>query len=92
LDCSSGSGSWDFTGALAKFYGSDAAALGDGSYGMYAGDGNGSGIVTISDANLAISNRDGVGYKAADYNISGIVTISDMNKAMSNRDAYTRVQ
>jgi hypothetical protein len=58
---------------------------------MYAGDGNDSGICTISDGNLALADRDDVGYNVSDYNMSGIVTISDVNLSDSNRDKTTAV-
>jgi hypothetical protein len=74
-----------------KYEGGDAALLETGIYGMYAGDGNYSGICTIEDGNLALSNRDAVGYYASDYNMSSIVTISDVNLSDSNRDASTNV-
>ena len=75
-----------------KYYGGDAKLLETGIYGMYAGDGNDSGIVTISDGNLALADRDNVGYYVTDYNMSGIVTISDVNLSDSNRDKATAVE
>lgn len=74
-----------------KYEGGDAAVLESGVYGMYAGDGNDSGIITINDGNLALSDRDNVGYYQTDYNLSGIVTISDVNLSDSNRDISTNV-
>jgi hypothetical protein len=85
---------YDFTTALAKFYGSDAKLIDTSPgnvYGMYAGEGNDSGIISIADGNVALNNRDDVGYEISDYNMSGIVTISDVNLADSNRDATTQV-
>ena len=58
---------------------------------MYAGDGNDSGICTISDGNLALADRDSVGYYVTDYNLSGIVTIADVNLSDTNRDKTTNV-
>ena len=77
--------------ALAKFKGGEAALLEATVYGMFAGEGNDSGIISIADANVALSNRDAVGYEVSDYNLSGIVTISDVNLSDSNRDAATKV-
>ncbi|NQT24380.1 S8 family serine peptidase [candidate division KSB1 bacterium] len=85
---------YNFTTALTQYYGADADRAKEvetGVWGLNAGDGNESGIVTISDANLAITNRDDVGYHISDYNLSGIVTISDANLAIANRDANTNV-
>lgn len=82
---------YDFTTGTDQYEGIDAVQLETGVYGMYAGDGNESGIVTISDANLALSNRDNVGYEISDYNLSGIVTISDVNHAIINRDKHANV-
>ena len=91
---SSSSALYDFTASLDSAYTSGTAAmkdLGGGVYGMFSGDGNHSGIVTIADRNDAFLLRDGVGYLDEDYNLSGIVTISDVNEAFLNRDASTQV-
>ena len=83
---------YDYTGDSKSYYGSDGAVTVDvGVWGLYAGEGNNSGIITIADRNDALSNRDFVGYSVYDYNLSGIVTISDANMALSNRDANTQV-
>ncbi len=92
VNFSTGTASWDFTDNLAQYYGNDAALLMEGVYGMWAGDGNQSGIVTIADINVSLNNRDHVGYHLGDHNLSGIVTISDANIAFKNRDAATNVQ
>lgn len=74
-----------------KYYGGDAALLESGVYGMYAGDGNDSGVCTVADGNIALASRDSVGYYLCDYNMSGIVTIADVNLSDSNRDKTTAV-
>ncbi len=83
---------YNFTTGSGQFYGTGGAKdLGSGVWGMYGGEGNYSGIVSIADRNAAISERDAVGYNDRDYNLSGIVTISDANLALINRDAATQV-
>ena len=83
---------YDFSSDSSQFYGSGGAKdLGSGVWGMYGGEGNYSGIVSIADRNAAIAERDAVGYNDRDYNLSGIVTISDANLSLTNRDATTKV-
>lgn len=83
---------YDFTTSQNAAFGVNPMKdIGNGVLGMYAGDGNKSGIVTIADRNAAFLDRDSVGYLDTDYNLSGIVTISDVNAAYLNRDANTRV-
>jgi len=84
---------YDFTTGPDKFYGTDSAVeLESGIWGLYAGEGNYSGIITIADRNDALSERDQVGYSDRDYNLSGIVTMSDVNLSLENRDANTKVE
>jgi hypothetical protein len=83
---------YDFTTASSQFYGTNGAKdLGSEIWGMYGGEGNYSGIVTIADRNAALTERDAVGYNDRDYNLSEIVTISDANLALTNRDAACQV-
>jgi hypothetical protein len=83
---------YDFSTGSGQFYGTAGAIdLGSGVWGMYGGEGNYSGIVTIADRNAAIAERDAVGYNDRDYNLSGIVTISDANLSLTNRDAASQV-
>jgi hypothetical protein len=87
-----GSTLYNFTDDTDRYYGDEAALLDSGVYGMFAGDGNYSGVVTIADGNLALSNRDAVGYYVMDYNMSGIISVSDVNLSDSNRDKTTQVE
>jgi len=88
-----GSVNYDFTTSEDKYFGGSGAAkdLGGGLWGMIAGDGNDSGIVTMADRNGAMLQRDASGYNIWDFNLSGIVTMKDVNMAFSNRDAGTKV-
>ena len=68
---------YDFTTALTKYYGSDAASVESGVYGMYAGDANGSEGVNATDY-LVVKSVIGLnGYYAADCNLSGGVNATD---------------
>jgi len=51
--------------------------LAAGVYGMYAGDANGSGDVTILDRAAWRTENSLSGYRGADFNLSGDVSILD---------------
>jgi hypothetical protein len=48
VSLSASSSLYDFTTGLAEFYGGDAADLGGGVYGMYAGDANTDGVINYA--------------------------------------------
>jgi methionine-rich copper-binding protein CopC len=73
---------YDFTTGQSQAYTSGPKPmedLGDGKFGMFSGDGNGTGTVTISDRIAVWRPQSGLsGYLSGDYNLSGGVTASDM--------------
>ncbi len=83
---------YDFSTGTDKYYGADAALLETGVYGMYAGDTNGSGIVTNSDKTSIISDLNSSGYYDADANCSGVVTNSDKTPIISNLNKASDIQ
>lgn len=72
---------YDFTNALTKAYGQSAMTeMTTGIFGMYAGDGNGDGIVDDKDRNEVWSNQNGnLGYYNGDFNLDSGVTVKDIN-------------
>ena len=89
---SGGTNVHNFTTASSQSYGTDAVKeLETGVYGMYSGEGNNSGIVSIADVTIAIDNRDAVGYEASDYNLSNIVTVADATNSLANRDKNSKI-
>ncbi|MCK4359757.1 MAG: hypothetical protein KAW92_13655, partial [Candidatus Cloacimonetes bacterium] len=83
---------YNFTTASGQSYGTDAIKeLETGVYGMYSGEGNNSGIVSIADVTIAIDNRDTVGYETSDYNLSNIVTLADATNSFANRDKNSKI-
>ena len=79
---------YDFTIGLDKYFGNDAKSLGNGKYGMYAGDANFDGSVNESDfQQYNIDNmRAYYGYAVTDFNMDGYVSSRDFNLyARSNR-------
>ena len=83
---------YDFTTAQAKAYGTNPMKqLTTGVFGMYAGDANGSGIVTASDANAVFGALNGTGYNNDDVNLTGIVTAADANTIFGNLNKSTQV-
>ena len=82
----------NFTTGSGQSYGTDAIKeLETGAYGMYSGEGNNSGIVSIADVTIAIDNRDAVGYETSDYNLSNIVTVADATNSLANRDKTSKI-
>ena len=72
---------YDFTNAINKAYGTNPMVdLGGGKFGMFAGDGNGDGGITITDRNEVWLLQNGsMGYLKGDFNLDGGVTASDVN-------------
>lgn len=83
---------YDFSGDLNQFYGSDGAIeLGSNVFGLYGGDCNRDGNITVSDNNLIMTNRNDSGYEVGDINRDGNVTVADNNMCMGNRNKSTQV-
>jgi hypothetical protein len=66
--------------------------LGGGVFGMYAGDTNGSSIITFSDATCIIQNNTRINYNIADVNLSGIVTFADVTSVINNNTKATNLK
>ncbi|MBI5471261.1 MAG: hypothetical protein HY961_02845, partial [Ignavibacteriae bacterium] len=91
LALSPSSALYNFTSAATQAYGSGIKQLEAGVWGLYAGDGNRSAIVTASDANDVFGALNVTGYNANDINLSGIVTASDANTIFENLNKSSRV-
>jgi len=87
---SGGTGSYDFTSAATQAYGTDAMkSLSGGVWGLFAGDGDASGFVTVPDFNLwnTATTAGSIGYEQSDYNMDGVVTAPDFNLWNTNTTA-----
>lgn len=83
---------YDFTTSSSQGYGNGAMkAVGIGTYAMFSGDVNSSGIITAADANLVFESVNASGYHARDANLSGIVTAADANMVFGNLNASSPV-
>jgi hypothetical protein len=70
--------SYDFTDGQSKAYGDGQKALLGGKYGMYSGDGDSSGDISISDFTDVWAAQFGfIGYFNGDFDLNGDVSISD---------------
>ena len=80
---------YNFTNTLTKAYGNSAMVLlGDGNYGMYAGDANGDGIVRFTGSNNdKASILSIVGLSDLTTVVSGLYSTSDLN--MDGRVTFT---
>ncbi|MEO8167800.1 MAG: hypothetical protein ABI623_06105, partial [bacterium] len=76
---------YDFTTAQAQAYGiNPMKALAGSKFGMIAGDGNNSGIISAADGNLVFGSVGTVGYDLNDINLNGIVNAADANIIFAN--------
>ena len=79
---------WDFTSGPDMYYGGENAAqdLGDGNWGMIAGDADGDGYINTTDYvnwyNSAILSESG--YKDTDFNLDGYVNTTDYIRWYNN--------
>lgn len=87
LALSTASSLYDFSASASRAYGSNPLKyLGNGLYGMRAGDGNADGYVTAYDKNsvwLVQYNAKSSGYLSGDYNMDGTCTLSDRDDKWS---------
>lgn len=73
-------------------YGTDAVKeVESGVSAMYGGEGNSTGIITVSDQSEAANHRGEVGYLVTDYNLSGVTTVADQSMCNNNRGSRTKV-
>ncbi|MBU4445989.1 MAG: hypothetical protein L6422_06615, partial [Candidatus Marinimicrobia bacterium] len=83
---------YDFTSGSDKYYGAGGVKeLESGVWGMYGGDCNQDGNITVADNNIIMNNRNDEGYEDGDINLDGNVTVADNNKCMNNRNKGTQV-
>lgn len=75
---------YDFTTGLNKYYLGQAADLGSGYFGLYAGDANETFIVSSADYNVVTSNLLMTDYNQGDINMSAVVSASDYNLITTN--------
>ena len=87
VDATSGSGVWDFTTAESQGYGSNPMKdLGDGRWGLFAGESDLNGLNSTGDFNLWLAGtKSGAsGYELADFNLDGQVVADDFNIWLTN--------
>ena len=82
---------YDFTTGTGRYYGSEAVLLETGIFGLYTGDCNQDGGVTVTDNNQIMTERNDEGYLSSDLNMDQNVTIADNNLCMDNRNTSTQV-
>lgn len=85
---------YDFTNSVNKAYGQNAMMqIASGVYAMYAGDGNGDGIIDDKDRDDLWNSQNGnMGYLNGDFNLDSGVTVKDINDFWNlNHDKKTQV-
>ena len=88
---SSSMATYDFTDAVTKYGGDNAAGLETGVFGMYAGNSDGNSVVTNADKDPVNANMDATGYENGDTNMDGLVTSADKDYTNTNMDIATSV-
>lgn len=71
--------SFDFTTGSGQAYNSGQKDLGDGSYGMYSGDGNADGTINSNDISVWINEAGSNGYLNGDFDLNREVNNIDKN-------------
>jgi hypothetical protein len=92
VDFTAGVGSWDFTIGLGQAFtsgGDPQTSLGNGDFGLFAGDGSLDTQITVTDFNLWLVDAKEVagGYRLADFDMDGLVTATDFNLWLVNTKA-----
>lgn len=85
---------YDFTTSVIQAYGQNAMMqIAPGVYAMYAGDGNGDGIIDDKDRDDLWNSQNGnMGYLNGDFNLDSGVTVKDINDFWNiNHDKKTQV-
>jgi hypothetical protein len=83
---------YDFTISVNNTNGeSGIADLGNGVFGMYAGDTNSSDMITYSDVMGIIQKNTSSGYLPADANLTGIITYADITPVVNNNTRVSQV-
>ena len=82
VSLSSNSTLYDFTTAMNKAYGQNPMVqLASGVYGMYASDGNGDGVINLTDRDdIWLIENGNMGYLEGDFNMNSGVTVHDVNQ------------
>jgi|WetSurMetagenome_2_1015567.scaffolds.fasta_scaffold05440_3 hypothetical protein len=82
VSLSSNSTLYDFTTAMNKAYGQNPMVqLASGVFGMYASDGNGDGVIDLTDRDsIWLIENGSMGYLEGDFNMNSGVTVHDVNQ------------
>ncbi|MCB0729791.1 MAG: hypothetical protein KDC88_02060, partial [Ignavibacteriae bacterium] len=76
---------YDFTNSVSKAYGSNALAdLGNGIFGMYAGDADANGVINNLDFGVVANHILQKGYLNNDLDMNGVINVLDYNKINKN--------
>ena len=82
---------YDFTTSSGKYYGNEAADLGDGKFGMFAGDGDANGKVNVLDYGSVTNNLFQSGYNMGDLDMQGTITVVDYGEIYMNLLRFSKV-
>jgi lysophospholipase L1-like esterase len=83
---------YDFTKSQSQAYGTNSMAdLGGGKFGMFVGDNNNDGVISVGDYNEIAKYISQKGYFIPDDNMNGVVGLPDYNFVAGNLFKYSQV-
>ncbi len=91
ISLSNSSSLYDFTISPFSVFGNDLADLGNGNYGMYAGDADANRIVNVLDYSTVGNNLFQFGYKMGDLDLNGVINILDYGMTNKNLLKHSNV-
>jgi len=92
VQISENSSVYDFTDSQLKAYGLNPMIdMGEGVYGAYTADTDGSGVVNAADRSNTWNDRNLSGYYGTDVDLSGVVNAFDRSTVWNNRNIITQV-
>jgi len=83
--------SYNFTTSPSKAFGNELVDLGNGNFGMYAGDGDANGIINVLDYGTVGNNLFEVNYQLGDIDLNGIINVLDFKNTNHNLLKSSRV-
>ncbi len=85
ISLTSNSGLYDLTTGSDNAFGSNSLQnLGNGKWGMYAGDGDFNGLINVIDYGSVGNHLSEIGYKFGDIDMNGVINLSDYTKTNLN--------
>ncbi len=83
---------YDFSAPGSTYGNGSEKDLGDGNYGMYAGDTDSNGVIDAADRNPTWNKRNSSGYLSEDVIMNGVIDAADRNNCWNNRNKNSAIK